>query len=108
MEKSPMEGRGHKGKDARGAKKGAKPAAALLAPKTRIGALGGRSAPPTHAWMRLARSWGAVLAPGAAVGFWLLEIIPDMLQKGGVIHDPPRESVTWPGRGSPAGPQPGF
>lgn len=35
----------------------------------------------THAWIRLARSLGEGLVPGAAMGLWPPEIIPDILKK---------------------------
>lgn len=38
--------------------------------------------PPTHAWMRLARSFCEGLVPGVPRGLWPPEIIPDILQGG--------------------------
>lgn len=86
MGKSPMglSGEGSQGEGRQRSKEGGQAGCCSPGSEDMDGGVGGEEAPPpTHAWMRLARSWGAVLAPGAAMGFWLLEIIPDMLQKGG-------------------------
>lgn len=59
---------------------------------------------PTHAWMRLARSFCEGLVPEVPKGLWPPEIIPDMLREsrdsgGSPTAVPPRPGV-WP-RGPP-------